>query len=88
MLTTNPEISLINLDLKTAILTFSNMLLLVVEKGGDYINSFYILTVTSDTKLHILRSKEDKSNKKGGKSLYFKIEQNKDKINKARIEEC
>jgi hypothetical protein len=46
------------------------------------------LTVTSDTKLHILRSKEGKSNKEGGKSLYFEIKQNKDKINKARIKEC
>jgi hypothetical protein len=36
----------------------------------------------------MLRSEEGKSNKEEGKSLYFKIEQNKDKINKARIKEC
>jgi hypothetical protein len=36
----------------------------------------------------MLRSKKDESNKKGGKSLYFKIRQNKNKINKARIKEC
>jgi hypothetical protein len=36
----------------------------------------------------MLRSKEDKSNKEEGKSLHFEIGQNKDKINKARIEKC
>jgi hypothetical protein len=87
MFTTNPEISLINLDSETAILIFSNILLLIIKRDGDYINSSYVLTVTSNTKLYILKSKEGKSNKKEGKSFYFKIKQNKDKINKARIKE-
>lgn len=47
-----------------------------------------VLTTTSNTKLYMLRSREGERNKEGGKSLYFEIGQSKDKINKARIEEC
>jgi hypothetical protein len=59
--------------LKTVILTFSNILSLVVKGGRDCINNSYTLTAISDTKLHMLRNKKGKSNKEGGKSFYFEI---------------
>ncbi len=61
---------------------------MLLREAGIILIALNILATTSNTKLYILRSREGERNKEGGKSLYFEIKQSKDKINKARIEEC
>jgi hypothetical protein len=45
----------------------------LLREAGIVLIALDILVVTSDTKLHMLKSGEGERNKEGGKSLYFEI---------------